>query len=236
MRRVALTMMMVGFVVCTSASVMAQSRANDLPDGEGKDLVVRMCSDCHGLVDVVSRRETEKEWLGIIGDMIALGVQGTDEEQRIAARSLQVFRREVRKPPAAEEPAPAPKSTHGPAVAVATSAYSVRCASCHGAKMTGGNGPANLAYIRYHTDVEVADVIRNGRPKMPAMQVSDDELKQVLADIRELAGTTRQMDTGGFTGRRGAPRAGGPGARPAAGGGGPRRRGGDAEPVSTAHR
>ena len=123
MRRIALTMMMVGFVVCTSASVMAQSRANDLPDGDGKDLVVRMCSDCHGLIDVVSRRETEKEWLGIISDMVALGVEGTDEEQRIAAAYLgKYFGREVT-PPAAEEPAPDPKSTHEPAVAVATTAY-----------------------------------------------------------------------------------------------------------------
>ncbi|OGU35351.1 MAG: hypothetical protein A3K13_12870, partial [Gemmatimonadetes bacterium RIFCSPLOWO2_12_FULL_68_9] len=240
MKRVALSVVMVGLVVCMGAGVKAQSRADDLPDGEGKDLVVRMCSDCHGLSEVTSRRETEKEWAGIISDMVALGVEGTDEEQKIAAAYLgKCFGREVTAP-AAADPTAAPASTAEPAVALATTAYAARCASCHGAKMTGGDGPANLAYIRYHTDVEVADVIRNGRPKMPAMQVPQDELQQILADIRVLAGTNPAMATGGFTGRRGGPggaaRAGGPGAAPSASrGGGRGGRGGAGEPrVSSA--
>ena len=240
MKRVVLSVVMVGLVVCMGAGVKAQSRADDLPDGEGKDLVVRMCSDCHGLSEVTSRRETEKEWAGIISDMVALGVEGTDEEQKIAAAYLgKCFGREVTAP-AAADPTAAPASTAEPAVALATTAYAARCASCHGAKMTGGDGPANLAYIRYHTDVEVADVIRNGRPKMPAMQVPQDELQQILADIRVLAGTNPAMATGGFTGRRGGPggaaRAGGPGAAPSASrGGGRGGRGGAGEPrVSSA--
>ena len=53
----------------------------------------------------------------------------------------------------------------------------------------------------------MTSVIRNGRPNMPAIQVPDDELRQILADIRVLAGTNPAMATGGFTGRRG----GGPG-------------------------
>ena len=34
-------------------------------------------------------------------------------------------------------------------------AYQNRCASCHGATMTGATGPSILAYVRYHTDADI---------------------------------------------------------------------------------
>src|SRR3712207_4154233 len=84
-----------------------------------------------------------------------------------------------------------------------TSAYQRRCAGCHGSTMTGATGPSILAYIRYHTDVEVAAAIRERHVTVPAMSVPDPELRQVLAAVRVLAGTNPAMATGGFTGRRG---------------------------------
>ena len=86
-------------------------------------------------------------------------------------------------------------------------AYQSRCASCHGPAMTGGSGPGILIYVRYHTDAEVTAAIRARHASAPAMVVPDVELRQVLAGMRELAGTNPAMATGGFTGRRG----GGPG-------------------------
>ncbi len=89
-----------------------------------------------------------------------------------------------------------------------TGAYQRRCASCHGAAMTGGTGPAVLAYIRYHTDADVRAALGQ---KHQNLTVPDDELRQVLADIRALAGTNPTMATGGYTGQRGGGAGGGRG-------------------------
>jgi alcohol dehydrogenase (cytochrome c) len=108
-------------------------------------------------------------------------------------------------------------------------AYQNRCASCHGPAMTGGRGPAILTYIRYHTDKEVAAVIRERHRNVPAMSAPDAELPGILAGMREMAGTNPAMATGGFTGRRGG--AGGAGAPDAGRGGG---RGAGAAPAAVA--
>ena len=57
-----------------------------------------------------------------------------------------------------------------------TAAYQNRCASCHGATMTGASGPAILTYIRYHTDAEVTAAIRERHRNIPAVSVPDAEL------------------------------------------------------------
>ncbi len=81
-------------------------------------------------------------------------------------------------------------------------AYQNRCASCHGATMTGGSAPAILTYIRYHTDSEVTAAIRERHRNIPAASVPDSDLPAIVAGMRELAGTNPAMATGGFTGRR----------------------------------
>jgi len=78
--------------------------------------------------------------------------------------------------------------------------YPDRCGSCHGNDMKGGSGPSILDYIRYHTDVEVTVVVRSTAAHLD-LQLPNDELRQVLADVRVLAGTNPTMATGGFTGR-----------------------------------
>jgi alcohol dehydrogenase (cytochrome c) len=69
--------------------------------------------------------------------------------------------------------------------------------------MTGGTGPAILAYVRYHTDLEVTAAIRERHGKVAAIPLPGDELRVILSEIRVLAGTNPAMATGGFTGRRG---------------------------------
>jgi alcohol dehydrogenase (cytochrome c) len=105
-----------------------------------------------------------------------------------------------------------------------SAAYQARCASCHGSAMTGASAPAILTYVRYHTDAEVSAAIRARHGNTPAMRGSDADLRQILAGMREIAGTNPAMATGGFTGTRG----GGPGR----GGGG--RAAGAAAPVTPA--
>ena len=92
--------------------------------------------------------------------------------------------------------------------------------------MAGGSGPAILQYVRYHTNAEVANVLRTSRSHK-SLKLSDDELRRILADIRVLAGTNPSMASGGYTGRRG----GGAGGGRAGGAGG---RGGPSEVATPA--
>jgi alcohol dehydrogenase (cytochrome c) len=82
-------------------------------------------------------------------------------------------------------------------------AYENRCAGCHGTDMTGAKGPAILTYVRYHVDKEITDLIRKGHHGVPA-QMPDEELRQILSELRQIAGTNPAMATGGYTGSRGA--------------------------------
>jgi alcohol dehydrogenase (cytochrome c) len=116
-----------------------------------------------------------------------------------------------------------------------------RCASCHGADGNGNTrGPSIIGYLRYHTDAEVSEGIRQGRADkgMPSFQLSPDEMRELLADARTLTGTKPEMATGGFTGSRAGGRgaavgAGGRGGG-GAGGGGRGGRGGIGAPAAAA--
>ncbi len=94
-----------------------------------------------------------------------------------------------------------------------TTVYQNRCAGCHGSDMTGppspslgaagAKGPSILTYVRYHVDKDIADFLAKGHHGVPA-QMPDAELRQMLAEMRKLAGTNPAMATGGYTGMRGA--------------------------------
>ena len=80
-------------------------------------------------------------------------------------------------------------------------AYGNRCASCHGADMNGASGPAIRSWVRFHVDKEIVGIVRNGHHSVPA-QMPDPELRQLLSEVRKLAGTNPAMATGGYTGSR----------------------------------
>ena len=107
----------------------------------------------------------------------------------------------------------APTRVEAPAPDAKT--YSARCATCHGADMTGGTQAGIRQYVRYHTDVEVTTVLSAHKPPVA---LDDADLRALLAELRALAGTNPAMATGGLTGQRGGGGGGG-GAGPAGGGG-----------------
>jgi alcohol dehydrogenase (cytochrome c) len=104
----------------------------------------------------------------------------------------------------ASVPAPAPiRNSKPPEI----KEYPALCGSCHGSDLKGRLGPSILEFVRYHTDPEVSDVIRNKNSvfrtdnRMPVFQLPEDRLHRLLADLRVLAGTNPAMATGGFTGQ-----------------------------------
>ena len=73
-------------VVHLWATVGASGQKNaqlKLPDGEGKAVFERMCSNCHEIETVTSPRLTEERWANVVDDMIAYGAAGTDAEIEI---------------------------------------------------------------------------------------------------------------------------------------------------------
>ena len=64
------------FVFFCSAVVSAQR----LPEGKGKDELVKVCTPCHGAENVIGEAKTREEWGQLVGEMVSFGAQGTDEE------------------------------------------------------------------------------------------------------------------------------------------------------------
>jgi competence protein ComEA len=54
--------------------------AQDLPDGPGKDTLLKLCRDCHDLDTVTVENRTRDGWQKIMAKMIDRGADGTDEQ------------------------------------------------------------------------------------------------------------------------------------------------------------
>lgn len=63
-----------------AASPVLEAEKPKIPDGPGKDAVIRVCSQCHGVEVAASRRESRDGWNAIVADMIERGATGTDDE------------------------------------------------------------------------------------------------------------------------------------------------------------
>ncbi len=49
------------------------ARQQQLPDGEGKEVFINKCGECHGLENATSSRRTQDEWTGVVNDMAGAG-------------------------------------------------------------------------------------------------------------------------------------------------------------------
>ena len=75
MRTCGIVVLMLGFVLGLGTPAAAQ-----LPDGAGKDAVLKVCGSCHQAERSASVRLTREGWEEVIADMIKRGAKGTDEE------------------------------------------------------------------------------------------------------------------------------------------------------------
>ena len=62
--------------VLTSSPLYAQ----EFPDGPGKDVTLKLCSNCHEAAQAASLRLDRAGWQDIITDMMAQGLEATPEE------------------------------------------------------------------------------------------------------------------------------------------------------------
>lgn len=69
------------FATILSAFLLAISaHAQDLPDGAGKDVVVKVCTVCHELTRITSKKKTKEEWSDTVDKMAMRGAKASDEE------------------------------------------------------------------------------------------------------------------------------------------------------------
>ena len=69
---------MKALVILLFAGVAAA--AADLPDGHGKDELVRRCSKCHSPDTVADHRQTQEDWELTLEKMASFGAEATDDE------------------------------------------------------------------------------------------------------------------------------------------------------------
>lgn len=65
--------------------------------------------------------------------------------------------------------------------------YVAACSGCHGADGEGGVGPA-MAGAADMTDESLEDLILNGKDEMPAIDLSEQELADLMAYVRATFG------------------------------------------------
>lgn len=75
-RRLIITSVLALFVVVGAAVPRAQ--AQDLPDGDGKDVVVKACTSCHDADNFTSKKHTKAEWKEVVDTMVAYGAEISD--------------------------------------------------------------------------------------------------------------------------------------------------------------
>jgi competence ComEA-like helix-hairpin-helix protein len=71
-------------VLAACTMTAAASAQTQLPEGRGKDAVIKLCSTCHPADRGASVRLTREGWQDVITRMVALGAKGTDEELNAA--------------------------------------------------------------------------------------------------------------------------------------------------------
>lgn len=63
-------------------------RAQDLPDGPGKDTLQRVCTTCHDLGAVTSMNGNADIWQSVADDMKSRGADGTDDDFKAIVQYL----------------------------------------------------------------------------------------------------------------------------------------------------
>jgi len=75
-------------VALLSATTSGGQPSPELPDGTGRELVARACSQCHSIEIVLQARFSRGQWEARIDEMIARGAKLTDDDIDVIADYL----------------------------------------------------------------------------------------------------------------------------------------------------
>jgi competence protein ComEA len=71
-----------------AAVVLTAAQGDGLPDGKGKDVLLRMCTNCHGIDQVTSLRYSKKFWGSVVDDMMSRGAEGSNDDVNVVIAYL----------------------------------------------------------------------------------------------------------------------------------------------------
>src|SRR6185295_17181775 len=112
MRKVTLFALAIAGCCLAQEAKNAKDSGPPLPEGEGKELVIRMCNKCHGPAVFTKTRMGRVGWEDQVASMVEKGAVGTDEEIQIVVDYLvKNFGRDSKPGPAAPEKVNVNKAT-----------------------------------------------------------------------------------------------------------------------------
>ncbi len=78
------------WVLLTLLTTLLAIAAQDdgLPQGNGKEVFVRMCVNCHGPEQITSEKNSRKRWREVVDNMIDRGAEGSDEDAAVVVSYL----------------------------------------------------------------------------------------------------------------------------------------------------
>jgi len=68
-----------GILLLIFSSVLSAQKSS-LPDGAGKDVVQRVCAQCHAVEVFTVKGNTRDGWTQVVTEMVARGAQGSDDD------------------------------------------------------------------------------------------------------------------------------------------------------------
>ncbi|WP_419815319.1 hypothetical protein [Glacieibacterium sp.] len=66
----------------------ASAQEPALPDGPGKEQVLKSCTACHAITQVTEQRKTQADWADTVDQMIARGAQVADPDYQMIVQYL----------------------------------------------------------------------------------------------------------------------------------------------------
>ncbi|WP_339227337.1 cytochrome c551 [Oceanobacillus sp. FSL K6-2867] len=63
--------------------------------------------------------------------------------------------------------------------------FKANCASCHGADLSGGAGPSLAQVGSKYSQEEIAEIVKNGKGSMPAVNVAGEDLDALTSWLAE---------------------------------------------------
>jgi competence ComEA-like helix-hairpin-helix protein len=78
-----LVLMSLSLTGTISGAGTMSARAQDLPEGKGKEIVADVCAQCHGLRQVVDSKLSPEDWKDTVGRMVSNGAPLADEDVQV---------------------------------------------------------------------------------------------------------------------------------------------------------
>jgi cytochrome c5 len=66
--------------ILTAFLLATAAPGQELPEGAGKEVVQKVCTQCHDLARITSKSRTKEEWNDTVDKMAARGAKASDEE------------------------------------------------------------------------------------------------------------------------------------------------------------